>query len=79
MKKRVIFGFGLACLACCIPLLLPVLGAGAVAGAAGWLAGLDWAELACLGLAAAVAAAILVLVMRRGRRKADGPYCDLRE
>lgn len=78
MKKRVILGFGLACLACCVPLLLPVLGAGGVAGAAGWLAGLDWAEIACLGLVAVAAAGLLALLMRR-RRKAEGPFCDVKE
>ncbi len=77
MKKRVILGFGLACLACCIPLLMPVLGVGGLASAGGWLAGLDWAEVACLGLIAALAVGLFAL--RRRRQKTDGPYCDVRD
>lgn len=78
MKKRVVLGFGLACLACCIPLLLPLVGAGGIAGGGGWLAGLGWSEIVCVGLIAAAVVAGLVLVIRR-RRKAQAPYCDVRE
>lgn len=78
MRKRVFLGFGLACLACCIPLFLPLLGAGGIAGAGGWLAGLGWSEIACVAVIAAAVAAGLVLVIRR-RRKAQAPYCDVRE
>jgi hypothetical protein len=78
MRKRVILGFGFACLACCVPLLLPMLGAGGIAGAGGWLVRLGWSEVVCVGLIAAVTAAVLVLVTRR-RRKAEAPYCDVKE
>ena len=53
------------------------LAASGVAGAGGWLVGLDWAEITCLAVVAAVVAAMLVLAARRHRRKADGPYCDV--
>lgn len=79
MKKRVILGLGLACLACCMPLLLPGLAASGLAGGGGWLVGLDWAEITCLAVVAAVVAAMLVLAARRHRRKADGSYCDVGE
>lgn len=78
MKKRVIFGVGLACLACCAPLLAPMLAAGGVFGAGGWLGGLDWAEIACLVLVAALAAGAVVIVIRRHRR-AEAPYCEVKE
>lgn len=77
MRKRVILGFGLACVACCAPLLLPLLGIGGVASLGGWLSGLGWAEVICLGLIAG--AGLVALALRRRRQKADGPYCDVRE
>ncbi len=81
MKKRVMFRLALGCLACCLPLLAPILGVGGVGGVVsvgGWLGGLDWTTIACVGLIAAVAAGMLVFAVRR-RRRADGPSCDVRE
>lgn len=79
MKKRVMAGLGLACLACCMPLIVPMLGAAGMVSASGWLGGLTWSEIACIGLVAAMAAGALVFVLRRRRRKVDGPYCDGKE
>lgn len=75
--KRIWLVLGVACLACCLPLIIPFLGIAGFAGLGGWVSGLNWAEIACLALiAAAVATAIL---FARRRRKADGPACDVRE
>lgn len=74
--KRIWLALGLACLACCLPLIVPML-AGAGIGLGAWSVGLGWTEIACLALiAAAVAIATLVIVRRRGT---DGPTCDMKD
>lgn len=74
--KRIWIALGLACLACCLPFVLPLL-AGAGLGVGAWSLGLDWAEIACLALIAAAAALAALVVMRR--RKTDGPACDVKD
>lgn len=68
---------GLACLVCCLPLIVPFLGAAGLTGAGAWLGGLGWAEIACLALlVGAIAVAGLVFLRRR---RASGPYCDVKD
>lgn len=75
--KRVWLALGLACLACCLPLIVPFFGVAAFAGFGGWATGLNWAEIACLALIAGAIATAAIFMLRR--RKANGPACDVRE
>ncbi len=73
-RWKVIAGLGVACAACCAPLLLPLIGvaggAGVAGAAASGLFGRSWAQLACDGVLVALAASALFLVLRgRARRK----------
>lgn len=73
--KRVWLALGLACLACCLPLIIPFMGAAGLTGLGGWAAGLNWTEIACLALFAGAIAAAALFVTRR--RKSHGPACDV--
>lgn len=75
--KRVWLAFGLACVACCLPLIIPFLAAAGLTGAGAYVAGLNWAEIACLAVIGGAFVAIAILVLRR--RRADGPSCEVRE
>jgi hypothetical protein len=75
--KRVWLALGFACLACCLPLILPFLGVAGFAGLGGWAAGLNWAEIACVALVAGAIAGAAIFILRR--RKTNGPACDVRE
>jgi hypothetical protein len=75
--KRVWWALGLACLACCLPLIIPFLGVAGLAGLGGWATGLSWAEIACVALIAGAVAGAAIFMRRR--RKANGPACDVRE
>lgn len=73
-RWRVIAGLGVACAACCAPLLLPLLsvagGAGVVSAAASGVFGRSWAQLACdAALVALVASALFLMFRGRARRK----------
>lgn len=75
--KRIWLALGLACLACCLPLILPFVGVAGLTGLGAWAGGLGWSEIACLaGIAGAIAVAVLFAVRRRGT---SGPACDMRE
>lgn len=75
--KRVWLTLGLACLACCLPLIIPFMGAAGLTGLGGWAAGSNWAEIACLALIAGAIAATALFVVRR--RNTRGPACDVRD
>jgi len=75
--KRVWLALGLACLACCLPLIVPFLGVAGFAGLGGWATGLNWAEVACLALIAGAIATAAVFFLRR--RKANRPTSNARE
>ena len=73
-RWKVITGLGVACAACCAPLLLPLLGvaggAGVASAAASGLFGRTWAQLACDAVIVALAASALFLWLRgRAKRK----------
>lgn len=76
-------GLGAACVACCAPLIVPLLAAGGLfglsAGAGFSLFGLDAAEAVCAALLFTTAAAVAVLFIVRARAKhADiGAHCKL--
>jgi hypothetical protein len=75
--KRMWLALGLACLACCLPLIIPFLGVAGLAGLGAWTGGLNWAEIACsAAIAGAVVVAVLFVVRRR---RASGPACDIRK
>lgn len=42
MNRKLMVGLGIACVACCAPLIVPLLGAAGLGGLSGRLAGLDW-------------------------------------
>lgn len=75
--KRVWLALGLACLACCLPLIIPLLGAAGFAGLGAWARGLNWAEIACLTLIAGAATAAALFIF--SRRRASGPACNVRD
>jgi hypothetical protein len=87
MKKRWIIGaIGAACLACCAPLLVPLLAVGAAAsaaGGAGLLFGLSLDQLVCIGgplmLVAGAAAWVAIRAWRRraSRTCACDGACDV--
>ncbi|MBL8550966.1 MAG: hypothetical protein JNJ73_13350 [Hyphomonadaceae bacterium] len=79
MNRKLAVGLGLACVACCAPLIVPLLGAASLSGLGGRLAGLDWLEVLCAAVLAAALAGIIVLVVRQRRARANGPYCDVKE
>lgn len=73
-RWKVTAGLGVACAACCAPLVLPLIGvaggAGAVGVAAGGLFGRSWAQLACDAILLAFAASAVFLIVRaRVKRK----------
>lgn len=79
--RKWMLGTGLivACIGCCLPLFLPVLaalaGAGLGGALAGTVAGLGWAEIACLGMLAALVlglAANALIVRHNQQRKSCG-------
>lgn len=75
--KRIWLGLGLACLACCLPLVLPFLGIAGLAGLGAWAGGLNWAEIACLAvIVGAIGVAVLYIARQR---RTNGPACDGRE
>ncbi len=92
-RWKVVAGVGVACAACCAPLLLPLLGvaggAGVAGAAASGLFGRSWAQLACDAVLMALAASALFLFLRgRAKRKraaecacepatAYGPSCTV--
>lgn len=75
--KRVCLALSLACLACCLPLIIPFLGVAGFAGLGGWATGLNWVEIACVALIAGAIAGAAIFMLRR--RKANGPACDVGE
>lgn len=75
--KRIWLAFGLACLVCCLPLILPFIGVAGLTGLSAWAGGLPWPEIACLALFAGLLVAGIIFVVRR-RRRASGPACDVR-
>lgn len=66
---------GLACLACCLPLVGAFFGAAGSAGIGGLLGGLDWEEIACIAPLFGAAAAIWLLRRRRGSAR----HCDVKD
>lgn len=70
--KRFWLVLGLGCVACCLPLIVPFLGAAGLAGVGGWASGLNWLEVVCLaGVVAVTAVGIIVLVRRRRPARQD--------
>lgn len=76
--KRFSLLLGLGCLACCLPLIVPFLGAVGLAGLGGWASGLSWPEVACLAAIVAVAVVGIIVMLRR-RRTIAAPSCDVRD
>lgn len=68
---------GLACLVCCLPLIVPFLGGAGLAGIGAWAGGLDWVEIVCLAVVAGAIAAAAVFMLRR--RRTGAPHCDVKE
>lgn len=79
MNRKLAVGLGLACLACCAPLLIPLLGAAGLGGLGGLLAGMDWLEVLCAATLAAALAGVVFFLVRRRRAKASDPYCEVKE
>ncbi len=79
MNRKLAVGLGIACLACCAPLLVPLLGAAGLGGLGGRLAGLDWLEVLCAATLTAALVGVVIFLVRRRRAKASGPYCDVKE
>jgi hypothetical protein len=79
MNRKLMVGLGIACVACCAPLIVPLLGAAGLGGLSGRLAGLDWLEVLCAAVVAAALAGVVIFVVRRRRAKASGPFCDVKE
>lgn len=81
-RWKVIAGVGVACAACCAPLLLPLLGvaggAGVTSAAASGLFGRSWGQLACDAILVALAASALFLWLqgRAKRRRAASCACE---
>lgn len=79
MNRKIAVGLGIACLACCAPLLVPLLGVAGLGGLGGWLAGMNWLEALCAATVIAAAAGLTVLAVRRYRARASGPHCAVKE
>lgn len=75
--KRMWFALGLACLLCCLPLLIPFVGVAGLAGISVWATGLPWPEVACLAAFAGMLVVGIIFAVRR-RRRVSGPTCDVR-
>lgn len=75
-----ILGLGAACLACCAPLILPLLVSagliGATAGGAGLIFGLTLDQIVCVALPAAVLGGLALLWMRRRARARASCACE---
>lgn len=69
---------GLGCVACCLPLIVPLMGAAGLAGFGGWASGLSLPEVACLAGIVAVTVVGITFLLRR-KRTATGPSCDVRD
>jgi len=80
MKRLGWLAVGVACAACCAPLLPPLLaavGLGGLGGAlAGWVGGLGVSELICLAGFAALGAGAVVWLLRR-RRSEKAVSCEI--
>ena len=78
-RWKVIAGLGLACAACCAPLLLPLLGVaggvGVAGAAAGGVFGMSWGEIACSIILMALAASALFLVVRTQAKRKRAEEC----
>jgi len=70
--KRVWIALGLACVACCLPLIIPFLGIAGVAGLGGWATGMNWAEIACQALIAGAIGAVAVIFLKRREARRPG-------
>ncbi|OYX46912.1 MAG: hypothetical protein B7Y90_14340 [Alphaproteobacteria bacterium 32-64-14] len=78
-KWKIAAGLGVACAACCAPLLLPLVAGAGGAGLAGATAsgflGASWGEIACIAVLAALVAGAAVLVLRAGARRKRAAEC----
>lgn len=79
MRRWTWAALGLACVACCLPLLTPFLGAAGLAGGTAWLSGRNWAEIVCVSLIVGAAGALGLVAWRRARRRTDGPHCEVKD
>jgi hypothetical protein len=72
---------GIACVACCAPLIAPAVGAAlASAGLAGLGAGLfgvSWPQLICIGVVAGGVAFVAWRFLAARRRQAAAPSCEV--
>ena len=75
-----ILGLGAACLACCAPLILPLLASagliGATAGGAGLILGLTLDQIVCVVLPAAALGGLAFLWLRRRARAKASCACE---
>lgn len=78
-KWKIAAALGVACAACCAPLLLPLLaGAGSavlVGATASGVLGASWGEIACTAILAALAVGIAVLAIRAVARRKHVTEC----
>lgn len=78
-KWKIAAGLGVACAACCAPLLLPLIAGAGGAGLAGATAsgflGASWGEVACIAILAALAFGTVVLALRAGARQKRAAEC----
>lgn len=78
-KWKIVAGMGVACAACCAPLVLPLIAGAGGAGLAGATAsgflGASWGEIACIAILAALAVGTVVLALRAGARRKRAVEC----
>ena len=78
-KWKIAAGVGVACAACCAPLLAPLLlgagGAGLAGGAASGFLGASWGEIACVAIFVALAASAAVLLVQARARMRKPAAC----
>lgn len=78
-KWKIAAGLGVACAACCAPLLLPLIagagGAGLAGAAASGFLDASWGEIACIAILAALAFGTVVLALRAGARRKRAAEC----
>lgn len=78
-KWKIAAGLGVACAACCAPLLLPLIAGAGGAGLAGATAsgflGASWGEIACIAIFTALGVGTVVLALRAGARRKRAAEC----
>jgi hypothetical protein len=75
-KWKIAAGLGVACAACCAPLLLLMIAGAGLAGAtASGFLGASWGEIACIAIFTALGVGTVVLALRAGARRKRAAEC----